>query len=152
MAYVTYVTLQESVDAVAAPWLQPAAEAGNVYAQFLYAAARKSGSYGFEQDEAEAIEYQTRAADRGHALAQHELGMHYWATSHQGGAQSQKRCLELWQAAAEAGLAAAQVSMATCHANGYMGLPKSDAEARRWYERAARQGHAEAALVLRNFP
>jgi len=43
----------------------------------------------------------------------------------------------------------AQVSMGMCFSNGKLGLQKDDAEARRWYERAARQGHLESALMLR---
>ena len=36
-----------------------------------------------------------------------------------------------------------------CYASGYRGLQRDDAEARRWFERAARQGHIEAVMVLR---
>ena len=59
------------------------------------------------------------------------------------------RCGALWRAAAEAGLAAAQASMGMCHVNGRLGCHVDDQAAVGWYERAARQGHAEAADLLR---
>jgi TPR repeat protein len=140
---------EASVAARAAPWLRTAADAGSAYAQFLYAEACKDGRYGVERDAARAVEYQRRAAAQGHALSQHRLGLMYFA-----GREVPKcpaRCLELWRAAAEGGLAAAQVSMAACYANGYLGVQRDEAEARVWYERAARQGDAEAAAVLRTW-
>ena len=72
--------------------------------------------------------------------------MMYWGG--QGVPQSNEQCRELWRSAALAGLAAAQFSLAMCFANGYVGLDRDDGEAERWYERAARQGHAEAADAL----
>jgi hypothetical protein len=48
---------------------------------------------------------------------------------------------------AEQGLAAAQFNLALLYANG-QGVPKDDAQARQWYEKAAAQGHAEAQVNL----
>ena len=48
---------------------------------------------------------------------------------------------------AEQGLAAAQFNLALLYANG-QGMPKDDAQARQWYEKAAAQGHAEAQVNL----
>ena len=97
-------------------------------------------------DLAKAVDFRKRAASQGHALSQHRLGMMYWGG--QGVPQSDRECRELWFSAARAGLAAAQFSLGMCFANGYIGLDRDDAEAERWYERAALQRHAEAAEVL----
>ena len=48
---------------------------------------------------------------------------------------------------AERGLAAAQFNLGLLYANG-QGLPKDDAQARQWWEKAAVQGHAEAQANL----
>lgn len=138
---------QESVDAAATPWLEGAAESGNTYAQFLYSEACQEGRYCVSQDEARAVDYASRAARQGHALSQHRLGYRFKAG--RGVPQSDERCRELWQQAAAADLAAAQIDLARCFAFGYLGL-SDHAEARRWYEHAARQGHPDAAVELRH--
>ena len=48
---------------------------------------------------------------------------------------------------AEQGLAAAQFNLGLLYGNG-QGVPKDDAQARQWYEKAAVQGHAEAQVNL----
>jgi TPR repeat protein len=48
---------------------------------------------------------------------------------------------------AEQGLAAAQFNLGLLYANG-QGVPKDDAQARQWYEKAAAQGHSEAQVNL----
>jgi hypothetical protein len=48
---------------------------------------------------------------------------------------------------AERGLAVAQFNLGLLYANG-QGLPKDDAQARQWWEKAAVQGHAEAQANL----
>jgi TPR repeat protein len=48
---------------------------------------------------------------------------------------------------AEQGHAAAQFNLGLLYANG-QGVPKDDAQARQWYEKAAAQGHAEAQANL----
>ncbi len=48
---------------------------------------------------------------------------------------------------AEQGLAAAQFNLGLLYANG-QGVPKDDAQARQWYEKAAAQGHADAQVNL----
>ena len=48
---------------------------------------------------------------------------------------------------AEQGLAAAQFNLGLLYANG-QGMPKDDAQARQWYEKAAAQGHPEAQVNL----
>lgn len=142
-----------SVQAQAAPWLLAAADAGRPHAQFLYAEACRAGRYGIEPNAARALAYGQAAARQGHALAQHQLGWEYWRRG-KGGGQDAVHCRELWCAAAEAGLAAAQVDLANCYANGWLGCgcgEEAREEARRWYGRAARQGHREAAAMVREF-
>lgn len=48
--------------------------------------------------------------------------------------------LHEWQPLAKQGQAAAQYQLGLLYANG-QGVPKDDAQARKWYEKAANQGH-----------
>jgi hypothetical protein len=48
---------------------------------------------------------------------------------------------------AEQGLASAQFNLGLLYANS-QGVPKDDAQARQWYEKAAAQGHADAQVNL----
>ena len=138
---------QESVETGTTPWLRGAADSGNLYAQFLYAEASRTGTYGVPHDPVVAGHFLHSAASQGHALSQHQLGMAYW-TGRGVEEKSDAKCLELWGLAAEAGLAAAQVDLAKSHRHGYLGLVPNEAEAHRLYMLAARQGHAGAAAVL----
>ena len=54
---------KHSVQARVAPWLQPVAEEGNLYAQFLYGEACKAGRYGVARDVAKGAEYLERAEE-----------------------------------------------------------------------------------------
>ena len=141
---------QESVEAGTTPWLRGAAESGSPYAQFLYAEASRTGTYGVPHDLKVATHFLHSAAAQGHALSQHQLGMAYWTGRGVEG-KSDAKCLELWGLAADAGLAAAQVDLAKSHRHGYLGLAPNEAEARRLYLLAARQGHADAAAILREW-
>ena len=88
-------------------------------------------------------------ARQGHALSQHQLGFMHKSGS--GVVKSDARCRELWTAAAEAGHAGAQANLARQYARGGLGLEMDLSEALRWYEKAARQGDAEAAAELRHY-
>ena len=55
--------------------------------------------------------------------------------------------LREWQPLAKQGQADAQYHIGLLHTNG-QGVPKDDAEARHWYEKAAIQGHPNAQLNL----
>ena len=141
---------QESVEKAATPWLEGAADSGNAYAQFLYAECCKVGRYGIAKDLTKAVDYGHRAANQGHALSQHNLG--YLYRSGTGVPQSHERCFDLWMQAAEGGLAAAQYDVAICFAYCNLGVAFDESKAMYWYEQAARQGHADAAMELRLTP
>jgi TPR repeat protein len=55
--------------------------------------------------------------------------------------------LREWHPLAKQGQAAAQYHLGLLYANG-QGVPKDDAQARQWYEKAAAQGHADAQANL----
>jgi TPR repeat protein len=55
--------------------------------------------------------------------------------------------LREWQPLAKQGQAVAQYHLGLLYANG-QGVPKDDAQARLWYEKAAAQGHADAQANL----
>jgi len=55
--------------------------------------------------------------------------------------------LREWQPLAKQGQAAAQYHLGLIYANG-QGVPKDDAQARQWYEKAANHEHADAQVNL----
>jgi TPR repeat protein len=55
--------------------------------------------------------------------------------------------LREWGPLAEQGYAVAQYNLGLLYSNG-QGVPKDDAQARQWYEKAANQGHADAQVNL----
>ena len=55
--------------------------------------------------------------------------------------------LREWQPLAKQGHAVAQYHLGLLYANG-QGVPKDDAQARQWYEKAGVQGHADAQVNL----
>jgi len=90
----------------------------------------------------------TALAERGDAAAQYELGRMY-----QGGrgvTQDYGKAVEWYRHSAEQGYAPAERSLGGMYRGGYGGLPQDDAEAKKWYGKAAAQGDflAEFALAI----
>ena len=88
-----------------------------------------------------ALERAARAAGRGNAAAQFNLGQMYRAG--QGAPQDYAQAVKWYREAAEQGHADAQKNLGVMYDNGE-GVPVDDAEAVRWYREAAEQGHAGA--------
>lgn len=94
----------------------------------------------------------TALAERGDAAAQYELGRMY-----QGGrgvTQDYRKAVEWYRRSAEQGYAAAERSLGGMYRGGYGGLPQDDAEAKKWYGKAAAQDDflAKFALALGDLP
>lgn len=126
----------------AAPWVRAAAEQGNADAQFLTASFCAQGKFGTQRDEAAVTRWLEAGAAQGHAVSALGLGRHCL------GQGRLEEAAANFRAAAENGHVEAQYSLALCHLDG-MGVPPDDAEARRWFERAAMQGgeYGEAAAL-----
>lgn len=83
----------------------------------------------------------------GRASAFHNLGTLYHRG--QGVQQDLQKAVELYTRAAELNFVEAQLTLARCYEDG-IGVAKNIAEAKRWYEAAARDGHPDARQRLRH--
>ncbi|MGH6857550.1 MAG: tetratricopeptide repeat protein, partial [Methylocella sp.] len=101
---------------------------------------------GVAQDYAEAVKWTRKAADRGFAKAQSNLGNMYYKG--QGVAQDYAEAAKWWRLAADQGLTDAQYSLGDSYAFGE-GVPQDYIRAHMWFNLAAAQG-AEGALKNRD--
>jgi hypothetical protein len=94
----------------------------------------------------------TTLAERGDSAAQYELGRMY--EGGRGVTQDYGKAVEWYRHSAEQGYAPAERSLGIMYRGGYGGLPQDDAEAKKWYGKAAAQGDivAKFALVLEDSP
>ncbi len=86
-----------------------------------------------------------KAAERGNAYAQDQLGRLYWHGV--GVAKDDAKAIEWFRKAADQGLAAAQANLGWMYEHG-TGLEKDDAQAVAWYRKAAMQGNSLAETRL----
>ena len=114
----------------------------DVIAQSYY----KRGHYYFDRKEfSEAIKWYQKAAERGYAIAQNELG--YCYVCGYGVSQDYDEAVKWYRKAADQGHAGAQSNLGLCYKNGY-GVNQSYSEAAKWYRKAAEQGDAGAQTNL----
>src|SRR5438445_635353 len=106
------------------------------------------GRWGVIQDDAEGVKWFRKAADKGDASAQYNLGIMY--INGQGVRQDYAEALKWHLKAAEQGYADAQYEIGRRYFAG-QGLAKDYSEAVRWARKAAEQGHAMAQLVLSSY-
>ncbi|MGD9912638.1 MAG: tetratricopeptide repeat protein [Rhizobiaceae bacterium] len=129
----------------AARWYQAASEQGVPEAQFQYALLLLDGRL-VPRDDKGAYALMEAAAEAGNLLAQFNLAqiiMKRAATEDALG-----KAAGYYQRAAEAGLPDAQYALSQLYAEGFAGKPKDEAEARKWLDKAARQGFDTAQLDL----
>lgn len=147
--------LQKAVDAVhrkdypaAVRLLEPLARAGNAQAQARLAWLYYHG-HGVRESDALALQWFERAARQGLPEAQFELGnMYAYGLAPPRPETDGARLAAQWYfEAARQGHAAAQYSLGILFLTG-SGVSASATEARKWIERAAAQGHADAAAFL----
>ncbi|KAG2392842.1 hypothetical protein C9374_009419 [Naegleria lovaniensis] len=87
-------------------------------------------------------EYFLKAANQGHALAQHELGIMYSFGA--GVPKDDSKTLEWFEKAANAGYANSQYMLGLIYENGRHGVQPDVMKAFQWYQQAAFQGHFSA--------
>ena len=120
------------------------------YADALYniAVNYQNGLGGLKKDEATALEWYRKAADKGYADAMNRIGRYY-----DEGLGSLKKdeatALEWYRKAADKGNASALYNIAGYYQLGLGGLKKDEATALEWYRKAADKGHADAAEMLK---
>jgi len=127
-------------NAAQADALLRAAQSGKAQAQYALALRYDEGA-GAIQNQGLALQWYRRAAMKGHAAAQNNLGALYFE-------QSNFRQASYWyQLAAQKGNANAQFNLALMHELG-RGIPKNPEKAQFWYKLAAAQGHWNAQYNL----
>ena len=102
--------------------------------------------WGLGSDPVKAAHWYEKAAKRGHAEAQHSLGLLHTGTGGYVFANSADS-VKWFCAAAEQGHASSQCFLGSAYARGE-GVPKNFAEAARWYRKAAIQGDGMAMTGL----
>ena len=115
----------------------------------LYNTARnyRYGLGGLKKDEATALEWYRKAADKGHADAMNMIGRYYdegWG----GLKKDEATALEWYRKAADKGNAAALYNIAGYYQLGLGGLKKAEATALEWYRKAADKGYAAAMNMI----
>jgi TPR repeat protein len=115
---------------------RPAAERNDPAAQYILGLLYENGQ-GVAQDDAEAARWYQKAADQGHAKAQHRMGRLYQNTL------DYAEALRWYQKAADQGNADSQNNIGKLYYNGWS-VPQDYAEALRWYQKAGDQGNATA--------
>ncbi len=123
----------------------PAAEAGNIQAQYELARLFHNGDI-IEPDLKAAFQWYSKAAGKGHAGAQFALGGLY--AKGEAVRQDYFRAAEWYRLAANFGHhAGAQLELGNLYFKG-LGAPHGYAEALAWYSKAARRGHPVAQHLL----
>ena len=125
-------------NAEAVKWYRKAAEQGHAEAQHSLGGMYDLGVQGVPEDDAEAAKWYRKAAEQGDASARRRLwGLIYEADSR----GDYETAHELVRPLAEQGDALAQYSLGEMYDLGE-GVPEDDAEAAKWYRKAAEQGDA----------
>ena len=117
---------------------------GNPQARFMLGVMYGNGE-GVPEDDTQAAQWVTRAAEQGHVRAQGVLG--YLFRRGEGVPQDYALAFLWYTRAAEQGDAGAQSGLGSMYANGE-GVPEDDVQAIQWFTRAAEQGHASAQYSL----
>jgi uncharacterized protein len=148
--------LQDAVAAVhrkdyatAVRLLEPLARAGNPSAQYRLALLHYHG-HGVRESDALALQWFERAARQGLAEAQFHLASMYayGLAALPAEADANRLAAQWYFEAARQGHAEAQYSLGILFLTG-SGVSQSAEEGRRWIERAAAQGHADAAKYVK---
>ena len=109
---------------------------------------------GVPQNDAEAVKWYLAAAKQGHTEAVEKLiVIHAAQKAFQAGVEAYARgdftvAQREWELLAEQGYAEAQFRLGLLYEFG-KGVPENDAEAVKWYRKAAEQGHGNAAVQSR---
>ena len=111
----------------------------------LYEWTQKENILFNRKEYALAVEWYTKAAEKGYAEAQCNLGICYY--NGDGVKQSYEKAVEWYTKAANQGDARAQCYLGECYVN-RTGVPKSFNKAGQWFKKAAEQGYAKAQYEL----
>jgi TPR repeat protein len=121
------------------------AAGGDAQSQYLLGLVYQKGDI-VRQDHRKAAGYFSQAAEQGHADARYQLACCYFAGA--GVEQDNAKARSLLTSSADGGSVEAQYHLAGTYARGKGGVKKNYRKAAYWYDKAARQGHAEAKIHL----
>ncbi len=148
MGFVRDVNRARAIASDILPRIRALATAGEREAVFLMGTAYDEG-LGVDVDAVEASAWYRRAAEQGHALAQHNLGNLYEAG--RGVPQDDGQAVGWWRRAADQGDTIPAFRLGEMYEAG-RGVPRDLVQARAWYERAAARGLARARDALARLP
>ena len=94
-----------------------------------------------------AIYWYEKAAKKGNAIGQTNLGACYWTKAENGMVKNYENAFYWYQKAADQGYAEAQCRLGSCYDQG-KGVTQDKIKAKFWYKKAADQGHVQARLLL----
>lgn len=128
--------------------LRSRANSGDAFSQFLMGVMYQQGQ-GVEASDEQAVQWFTKAAENGLAVAQWTLGGLYSLANPDGPMKMKdnEEAVKWYRKAADQGFAAAQCDLGEMYAKGF-GVERSDAQAVVWYRKAAVQGSAQAQYLL----
>lgn len=144
--YARGVGVPEKDEALANEWFRKAAENGHPVAAYELGRAHLYGE-GAEEDHDQAYSYMKKAAEAGHEEARYLLaGM---VSSGIGVEADRKKALEMYKELALDGHPEANVYVGVSYFNGEPGIyERSEAQARKWFERAAELGDVNGMVFL----
>ncbi len=125
--------------------LRARAEQSDAEAQNALGNAYNEGQAGLKQDYAEALKWYRRAAEKGFAMAQYNLGLA--SELGHGVPADEQQAFRHYLQAAEQGFGAAQFNVGNMYANG-RGTGRDLFEANLWFKQAAEKGIVEAQFNL----
>jgi len=125
--------------------LQQEASQNNIQAQITLGNMYETGQ-NIPKDYKKALEWYTKAANQGNALAQFYVGRRY-ADGALNIPKDYKKALEWYTKAANQGNAQAQLNIGIMYQDG-LGVPKDVRKSLEWYTKAANQGNALAQLNI----
>lgn len=125
--------------------LRARAELSDLDAQNALGNAYNEGQAGLKQDYAEALKWYRRAAEKGFAPAQYNLGLAY--EQGHGVAADEQQAFKYYLQAAEQGFGVAQFNVGNMYAAG-RGIGRDLFEANLWFKQAAEKGIVEAQFNL----
>jgi TPR repeat protein len=139
--------IRENQVSVPKPTLAPLSHESNPAEDFAQGKAFSKGE-GVAQNHPEAARYYRRAADRGYAPAQHQLGVAYakgWGVE-----RNDEEAVIWYRKAAEQGLPEAQHDLGVRYILG-LGTTKDITTGVEWYRKAAAQGWQESVVALQRY-
>ncbi|HEX3799005.1 MAG TPA: tetratricopeptide repeat protein [Verrucomicrobiae bacterium] len=123
---------------------QSAATNGDASALYFLAVHYAKGT-GVPPDQAKAVDYMTRSAEKGFAFAENDLGSYY--AKGRGVKQDFEIAASWYRKAADHGDPLAQFSMGRIYAEG-RGVPADPQESLKWYKKSAEQHQSDAEFAV----